>query len=142
LRQSRALQAIGEDFKALRFLGRTNKAGVPRHAIYFQSALALIYILTSSFKAIVVFAGAMLALNSFLAILGVFVLRYKEPDLPRPYRTWGYPIVPLIYLTITAFMLVFVVINEPQNAAKGLGLLGLGVIFYCVTSHIEDKREA
>ena len=69
----RALQAIGEDFKALSFLGKTNKAGVPRNAIYFQSTIALIYILTSSFKTIVVFAGAMLAFNSFLAILGVFL---------------------------------------------------------------------
>jgi len=51
----------------------------------------------------------MLALNSFLAILGVFVLRFREPDLPRPYKAWGYPFVPLIYLAITAFMLVFVV---------------------------------
>ena len=130
----RALQAIGEDFKALSFLGKVNKDGIPRNAIYFQSAIALIYILTSSFKAIVVFAGAMLALNSFLAILGVFILRWKEPDLPRPYKTWGYPIVPLVYLTITAFMLAFVVMNEPDKALKGLGIILVGVVFYAVSA--------
>jgi len=130
----RALQAIGEDFKALSFLGRVNKDNIPRNAIYFQSAIALIYILTSSFKAIVVFAGAMLALNSFLAILGVFILRWKEPDLPRPYKTWGYPIVPLVYLTITAFMLAFVVMNEPDKALKGLGIILVGVVFYAVSA--------
>lgn len=126
----RALQAIGEDFKVLSFLGRVNTAGVPRNAIYFQSALALTYIVTSSFQAIVIFAGAMLALNSFLAILGVFVLRYREPDLPRPYKTWGYPVVPLIYLLITAFMLGFVIINEPAKALFGLGVIGVGLIAY------------
>jgi len=129
----RALQAIGEDFKALSFLGKTNKAGIPRNAIYFQSTIALIYILTSSFKTIVVFAGAMLAFNSFLAILGVFVLRYREPDLPRPYRTWGYPFVPLIYLTITAFMLGFVIINEPHKAIFGLCVILFGIVFYTVS---------
>ncbi|WP_026942090.1 APC family permease [Hellea balneolensis] len=132
----RALQAIGEDFKALKFLGKVNKDGIPRNAIYFQSAIALIYIVTSSFKAIVVFAGAMLALNSFLAILGVFVLRYREPDLPRPYKTWGYPVVPLVYLAITAFMLAFVVINEPDKALGGLGIILMGVVFYVVSARL------
>ncbi|MEP1230272.1 MAG: amino acid permease [Litorimonas sp.] len=136
----RALQAIGEDFKALSFLGRINPSGVPRNAIYFQSSLALLYILTSSFKAIVVFAGSMLALNSFLAILGVFILRYKEPDLPRPYKTWGYPFVPLIYLTITAFMLSFVVINEPKKALTGLAIIGAGVLFYILANVAGQKQ--
>jgi len=134
----RALQAIGEDFKALSFLGKTNAAGIPRNAIYFQSAIALIYILTSSFKTIVIFAGAMLAFNSFLAILGVFVLRYREPDLPRPYKTWGYPIVPLIYLTITAFMLGFVIINEPHKAIFGLCVILFGIVFYAVSKRFND----
>ena len=129
----RALQAIGEDFKALKFLGNVNKDGIPRNAIYFQSTIALIYILTSSFKTIVVFAGAMLAFNSFLAILGVFILRYREPDLPRPYKTWGYPIVPLIYLTLTGFMLAFVIINEPHKAIFGLCVILFGIVFYAVS---------
>ena len=135
----RALQAIGEDFKALRFLGKVNTDGVPRNAIYFQSAIALIYIVTSSFKAIVVFAGAMLALNSFLAILGVFILRWKEPDLPRPYKTWGYPFVPLVYLAITAFMLAFVALNEPDKALGGLGIISVGVVFYAVSARFNGE---
>ena len=129
----RALQAIGEDFKALKFLGKVNQAGIPRNAIYFQSTIALIYILTSSFKTIVVFAGAMLAFNSFLAILGVFILRYREPDLPRPYKTWGYPFVPLIYLLITAFMLGFVIIYEPHKAIFGLCVILFGIVFYATS---------
>jgi len=137
----RALQAIGEDFKALKFLGKVNADGIPRNAIYFQSAIALIYIVTSSFKAIVVFAGAMLALNSFLAILGVFVLRYREPNLPRPYKTWGYPIVPLVYMAITGFMLAFVVMNEPDKALGGLGIILVGVVFYGVSARLSTENQ-
>jgi len=132
----RALQAIGEDFTALGFLGRVNKDGIPRNAIYFQSAIALTYIVTSSFKTIVIFAGAMLALNSFLAILGVFILRYREPDLPRPYKTWGYPVIPLIYLLITAFMLGFVVVKEPHKAIFGLCVITAGIIFYAISAKL------
>jgi len=112
----RALQAIGEDF-----------------------TIALIYIVTSSFKTIVVFAGAMLALNSFLAILGVFILRWKEPDLPRPYKTWGYPIVPLIYLAITSAMLIFVVMEEPHKAVFGVCVIVVGVLFYWVSARLNKS---
>jgi APA family basic amino acid/polyamine antiporter len=135
----RALQAIGEDFKALSFLGKVNKDRIPRNAIYFQSAIALIYIVTSSFKTIVVFAGAMLALNSFLAILGVFILRWREPNLPRPYKTWGYPIVPLIYLAITSAMLIFVVMEEPHKAVFGVCVIAVGVVFYLVSARLNKS---
>ncbi len=138
----RALQAIGEDFYLLRFLGKTNVKSVPRNAIYFQSLIALLFILTSSFETIIVFAGAMLAFNSFLAVLGVFVLRYKEPDLPRPYKTWGYPVVPLIYLSLTAFTLFYVVIKEPFTALFGLGLIAIGCLFYLTSNKLSKTGQS
>jgi len=82
----RVLQVIGEDFHALRLLSRTNKDGIPATAVFVQSCLAVLFILTSSFESILVFAGFTLALNSFATVLGVFVLRWRQPDLPRPYR--------------------------------------------------------
>ena len=95
--------------------------------------------MTSSFKTIVVFAGAMLALNSFLAILGVFILRWREPGLPRPYKTWGYPIVPLIYLAITSAMLIFVVMEEPHKAVFGVCVIAVGVVFYLVSARLNKS---
>ena len=80
----------------------------------------------------------MLALNSFLAILGMFILRWREPDLPRPYKTWGYPIVPLIYLAITAAMLTFVVIKEPHKAIFGVSVIIVGVVFYYISQALSD----
>jgi len=130
----RALQAIGEDFKALRFLGKTNNEGMPANAIFFQSAIALIFIITSSFKFIVIFAGAMLALNNFLAILGVFVLRWRQPDLPRPYRVWAFPVTPLLFMIITAFTLIYICITEPEKAAFGLALIAAGALFYFIST--------
>jgi APA family basic amino acid/polyamine antiporter len=137
----RALQMIGEDTKLLGFMAKVNQDNIPKNAIYIQSLIALVFILTSSFKTILVFAGAMLALNSFLAILGVFVLRWRQPDLPRPYRTWGYPFTPLIYLAITGFMLIFVVLDQPQQALIGLGVIALFAGFYFAANHISAHRE-
>ncbi len=126
----RVLQVIGEDFHALRFLSRTNADGVPSTAISVQSILAVIFILTSSFESILIFAGFTLALNSFATVFGVFVLRWRQPDLPRPYRSFAYPLTPLVYLTLTGWTLTFVLLNRPLEGIFGLSVIGAGLAFY------------
>ncbi len=129
----RVLQVIGEDFRALRFLSRQNSDGIPTTAIYFQSALTIVFILTSSFESILVFAGFTLALNSLATVLGVFVLRFRQPDLPRPYRTFLYPLTPLVYLALTGWTLTFVLLNKPTEGLFGLGIIAAGLAFYFVS---------
>ena len=126
----RVLHVIGQDIKALRLLARINSDGVPATAIMVQSSLAIIFILTSSFESVLVFSGFILALNSFVTVLGIFVLRVRQPDLPRPYRTFGYPITPLIYLSLTGWTLTFVLINKPGESLLGLGVIGAGLMLY------------
>jgi APA family basic amino acid/polyamine antiporter len=132
----RVLQVIGEDFRALRLLAQTNRDGIPAVAIYTQTTLAVIFILTSSFESVLVFAGFTLALNSFVTVLGVFVLRWRQPDLPRPYRTFGYPLTPLLYLALTGWTIGFVLVNKPVEGLFGLGLIGTGLLFYFVSARI------
>lgn len=126
----RVLHRIGADFAALSWLGATNAAGVPARAIYAQSALAVAFIVTSSFDSILVLAGFALALNSFLAVAGLFVLRAREPDLPRPYRVSFYPATPLIYLALTGWTLVYVALARPAEALFAAGLIIAGLAFY------------
>ena len=126
----RVLQVIGEDIKQLRLLARTNEDGMPVPAIFVQSSLAILFILTSSFESVLVFSGFILALNSLITVLGVFVLRWRQPDLPRPYRTFAYPITPLIYLSLTAWTLMFVLLNKPLESLLGLGVIAAGLVVY------------
>lgn len=126
----RVLQVIGEDFKALSFLGKKNEDGIPSRAIYVQSSLAIVFILSSSFESILVFAGFTLALNSFATVMGVFVLRKSQPDLPRPYRTFLFPLPPLLYLALTGWTLWFVLLNKPVEGLFGLGIIGSGLLVY------------
>jgi APA family basic amino acid/polyamine antiporter len=95
-----------------------------------QSSLTILFILSSSFESILVFAGFTLALNSFATVLGVFVLRYRQPDLPRPYKTFMYPVPPLIYLALTGWTLYFVLVNRPVEGLFGLGIIAAGLVFY------------
>jgi APA family basic amino acid/polyamine antiporter len=129
----RVLQVIGEDFPALDFLAHKNEDGIPSRAIYVQSALAILFILSSSFESILVFAGFTLALNSFATVMGVFVLRIQQPNLPRPYRTFLYPIPPAIYLLLTGWTLWFVLMNRPVEGLFGLGVIGSGLAAYFLT---------
>jgi len=126
----RVLQVIGEDFKVLNILSSKRKDGIPSTAIYIQSLIAIIFILSSSFESILVFAGFTLALNSFVTVIAVFVLRSKQPNLPRPYKTFGYPFTPLIYLALTGWTLYFVIINRPIEVLFSLGIILSGLIFY------------
>jgi APA family basic amino acid/polyamine antiporter len=126
----RVLQVVGEDFPALRVLGRTNASGLPATAIFVQSSATILFILSSTFESILVFAGFTLALNSFATVLGVFVLRYRQPELPRPYKTFLYPLPPLIYLALTGWTLYFVLVNRPVEGLFGLGIITLGLVLY------------
>ena len=62
-----------------------------------------------------------------MTIVGLFVLRFKKPELERPYKVWLYPVLPLLYLVIAIF---FIIIGDPLNSIKGLVLIGIGIFAY------------
>lgn len=136
----RVLQVIGEDFAPLQRLASTNADGLPYVAIITQSVLTVVFIVTGSFESILVFAGFTLALNSFVTVAGIFLLRWQQPNLPRPYRTFGYPVTPLIYLILMGWTLAFVLISRPTEALFGLALIVSGVVFYGLASR-ENARD-
>ena len=138
----RVLQVVGEDFRALRYFARTNRDGIPAVAIFTQTALSVIFILTASFESILVFAGFTLALNSFVTVLSIFVLRWRQPQLPRPYRTFGYPLTPLVYLALTGWTLTFVLVNKPVEGLFGLGVIASGLVFYFVSARASSESRS
>jgi len=138
----RVLQVIGEDFHVLRSLSKTNEDGIPSAAIYTQSALTLVFVLSSTFESVLVFAGFTLALNSFATVAGVFVLRATQPDLPRPYRTFGYPLTPLVYLALTGWTLYFVLVSRPTEGLFGLSVVASGLLVYYLSSRSQDNQSS
>mgnify|MGYP001423643581 CR=1 FL=1 len=126
----RVLQVIGEDFKSLRFLSKKTDDGIPARAIYIQSSLAILFIISSTFESILVFSGFTLALNNFATVFGIFVLRYKHKHLERPYKTFLFPLPPLIYLILTGWTLWFVMINRPVEVLFSFGVILSGLLFF------------
>jgi APA family basic amino acid/polyamine antiporter len=127
----RVTMSMGEDFRALHWLGRKNAHGVPYVAILVQFAVVNVLLFTATFRQVLTYVQFALQLCSFLTVLGVIVLRVRRPGLPRPYRAWGYPFTPVVFLAISAWMLVHILRSNPVESAIGLGtmLAGLGVYF-------------
>ena len=136
----RVLQVIGEDFPAFRWLGRRNRHDIPVIAIGFQSLLAVAFVLSGTFESVLVFAGFTLALNSFVTVLGVFVLRWRQPELARPYRTFGYPLTPLVYLALTGWTLAFVLVSKPVEGLFGIAVIAAGLLVYLATGRMPGSR--
>ena len=126
----RVLQMIGEDFTVFSRLAATNQHGVPSRAIWLQAGISLLFIFTNSFESILVFAGFTLGLNALFTVLGVLILRRREPDLPRPYRVSLYPLPPLVFLAITGWSLGYILLERPMEGLAGLGIVVTGGVFY------------
>ncbi|GAB5415306.1 MAG: hypothetical protein Cons2KO_29090 [Congregibacter sp.] len=135
----RVLHRIGEDFPVFRVLGGRNSDGVPTTAVIVQAVIALAFLWTSSCDRILVFSGATMALNTFFTVLGVFVLRWRQPDLERPFRTWLYPITPLVFLFITGWTLVYIIIQRPIEAMITVGIVVTGALLYLVSDRLGKR---
>lgn len=123
---SRVTQAVAADLGGARGLGRRAAGGAPRNAVLLQAALVGALLLTNSFERVMAYAGFTLVLSSALAVAGVFALRWREPALPRPYRTWGYPVTPALYLLVSGWTLAFVLAERPAESLLGLATVLAG----------------
>ena len=129
----RVLQVIGEDFPVFRFFAARNSEGVPARAILLQSGLTILFISTATFESVLVFSGFVLGLNTLFTVAGVFILRWRargESDSADVYRTFGYPLTPLIFIGLTVWTLAFLSFNRPVEVAFGLGIVATGFVAY------------
>jgi len=128
----RVTATMGEDLRTLVWLARRNRRGIPTTAILAQFVIVNIMLLTATFQTVVNYVQFTLTLCSALTVLGVFVLRYQRPRLPRPYRVWGYPITPLIFLAISGWMLWHLLAEGSTRVPSllGLGTAVLGLVIY------------
>ena len=126
----RVTMAMGEDIPLLSFFSRKSETGVPFVAILFQLASAAALMLTRSFEAVLDFIQFALTLSSFMTVLGVIVLRYTQPDLPRPYKAWGYPVTPFIFLALTLFVLAHLAVERPVQSFASFCTMLAGLVLY------------
>ena len=102
----------------------------PSKAIFIQAVWASVLVFSGSFDQLT----DMLIFAAFIfygaTALGVFILRVKMPDAPRPYRAVGYPVVPAIFILFCVALIIITLIGRPREALIGLGLMASGLPFY------------
>ena len=128
----RVAQTMGQDLRALRWLSRCNAAGIPQSAMLLQSGLALTF-LWARFDSVVQYIQFTLQLCGMLTVVGVIVLRWREPDLPRPYRVWLYPWPPLIFFAASVLMTVYAVALRPVESLAAFATMLLGLLVYALS---------
>jgi APA family basic amino acid/polyamine antiporter len=129
----RVTQVMGEDIPMMRVFARTSKNGVPAIAIIFQLCVTTLLMATRSFESVLDYIQFSLTFCSFLAVLGVIVLRIREPDLKRPYRMWGYPFTPAVFLAVTTFMMYYLVIERPWQSLASIATMLAGLLIYAIS---------
>lgn len=108
------------------------KFGTPHVSLVVQGIWSCVLVLSGSFDTITDYVIFAAWLFYMLGAAGVFVLRKKMPDVRRPYKVWGYPLVPAIFVTFSFLFLINTIISDSQDAAMGsiLILSGLPIYFY------------
>ena len=106
------------------------RSAVPVAAILLQGIWAAVLVISATFDQLtdcVIFAGMI-----FYAVTtgAVFVLRRKMPGAPRPYKTLGYPVVPMLFVAVAFWLLINTLRTSPKESAAGLGLISLGLPIY------------
>ncbi len=102
----------------------------PSFAIVAQAGWALVLLLSGTYETLIDYAMFALWIFYGLMVLGVILLRRSRPDLPRPYKMWGYPVTPVIFVAVAGYFIGNTAINRPGPSLAALGLIASGVPVY------------
>jgi len=87
-------------------------------------------VLSGTLAQLVAYTGFAIVLFSGIAVVALFVLRRREPDVERPFKALGYPVVPAVFVGASALMLVYQAWNDPGTSLAGLTVIALGLPLY------------
>jgi len=135
---SRILYAMSADGLFFRTFSRVNKGGTPELALLLSTAGGVLFVL-GSFERVIAMLSFFFVANYTLTYASLFILRKKEPDMPRPYRAWGYPWTTAIALIGSVLFLVGSILTDRQNAPLALGMLLLSYPVYRVMKWVAAR---
>lgn len=135
----RIMHAMGEDYKTLAILSAKNIDGIPFKAFWIQLIISIIFILTSTFEQVLLYAGISLIITTIFTVIALFVLRITEPNLKRTYKVPGFPILPTLFLIINGWILYYSFQRVFIESLIGCGIFTLGVLLYFILKKLEEK---
>jgi APA family basic amino acid/polyamine antiporter len=132
----RVYYAMARDGLFFKRVGSLNKKGVPGFGIAIQGVWSILLCLSGTYGNLLDYVIFAVLIFFTLTILAIFVLRVKRPDIPRPYKAFGYPVIPAIYILTTLTIMVILLFFKPTYTFPGLIIVLLGIpVFYLWRRH-------
>ena len=126
----RLFYAMAKDALFFKDAGELNQHDVPAKALWFQCAWACILCVSGRYSDLLTYSTFASLLFYILTIGGLFILRKKEPNAERPYKAFGYPVIPILYIVITAAICFTLLVYDTRNTGLGLFIVALGIPVY------------
>ncbi len=128
---ARVYYTMAKDGLFFKKVGELNKNGVPQFALWIQCIIASAWSLSGRYGQLLDMISFVVVLFYILTIVGIFILRKKMPDADRPYRAFGYPVLPILYILMGSAFCILLIIYKPEFTWPGLIIVLLGVpLFY------------
>jgi basic amino acid/polyamine antiporter, APA family len=136
---ARVYYTMAKDGLFFKQVGELNNASVPQKALWIQAILASIWCLSGKYGDLLDMISFVVVLFYMLTIVGIFILRRKRPDLPRPYKAFGYPILPIIYIIMGITFCSLLIIYKPEYTWPGFIITLIGIPLYYLA--LRNKKE-
>jgi len=134
----RVFYAMSKEGLFFKKAGELNNNDVPEKALWFQCVWACLLCISGKYGDLLTYATFASLLFYMLTTYGIFILRKKEPDAERPYKAFGYPIIPALYIIITAAICVALLVYDTVNTGLGLVIVALGIPVYYLFMHKKE----
>ncbi len=127
----RILYAIGKDHALFGRLGTVHpRFHTPTRALWVNAAIAIVLVCTKTLDQIMTYSTVVISVFFTMAVIAVMILRRTQPALPRPYRAWGYPVTPLLFIVTMSGFILNVCFTQRAEALFGFIFLALGLPLY------------
>ena len=127
---ARVYYTMAKDGLFFRQAGELNRFAVPQRALWVQCVLASLWSLSGKYGDLLDMVSFVVVLFYMLTIVGIFILRKTRPEAPRPYRAFGYPILPLVYILMGVTFCLLLIIYKPKFTWPGLIITLIGIPIY------------
>jgi APA family basic amino acid/polyamine antiporter len=136
----RVTHVMGEDYGILKWFAKRSDKEIPVRAIVMQAIISVIYILTSTFEQVITIIGFTLNVFTLLAVIGMIINRSNRPDSTYVYRIKLFPLVPVIFILINTWIIIYGLIYRPGESLAGMGISLAGLIFYFIDRSYSKGR--
>jgi APA family basic amino acid/polyamine antiporter len=133
---ARVYYTMAKDGLFFKKTGTLNKNAVPSFALWIQAIVCCLWCISGKYGDLLDMVSFVVVMFYILTILGVFILRKKRPDAERPYKAFGYPILPIIYILMGLSFCILLIIYRPKFTWPGLliALAGIPIYYLAVSS--------